>query len=471
MSDIGSSRRWRTAIVWFRRDLRLHDHPALLDAVEHAERVYPLFVFDEPLLTGRWPSPNRISFMQDSAMELDAALRALGSRLHLRQGRPAGVVAAFAREVGADAVIVSRDYGPYARSRDGEVAAALAADGRSFHARRGLLVQEPEDVLTQSGERFSVYSPFRRAFERLERREPRPAPRRIPTPHDAAVGEWPSLASLTPGTPAPGLIASGEIAARERLAAWADGGLREYHERRNDLAADGTSRLSQDLHWGLLSGAEVFARCGVPGRGAEKFRAELTWREFFTHLLWHEPTVTRQPLSPPYQTPPWQDDPEGLRAWQEGRTGYPVVDAAMRQLAGLGWMHNRGRLITASFLTKDLLIDYRAGERHFMWHLTDGDLANNNGGWQWTASVGTDRQPIFRIFNPTLQATRFDPAGEFVRRWVPELKSVPTESIHEPWRMSRETQERIGCVIGRDYPAPIVDHAQARARALDAFRS
>lgn len=471
MSVIRASRRWRTAIVWFRRDLRLHDHPALLDAVEHAERVYPLFVFDEPLLSGRWPSPNRVSFMRDSAMELDAALRAQGSRLHVRQGRPAEVVAAFAREVGGDAVIVSRDYGPYARSRDAEVAATLAADGRSFHARRGLLVQEPEDVLTQGGERFSVYSPFRRAFDRLERREPRPAPPRVPTPEDAAVGEWPSLASLTPGTPAPGLIAPGETAARDRLETWASHGLRDYHERRNDLAADATSRLSQDLHWGLLSGAEVYTRCGGPGAGAETFRSELTWREFYTHLLWHEPTVTRQPLSPPYQAPPWQDDPEGLSAWQEGRTGYPVVDAAMRQLAALGWMHNRGRLLAASFLTKDLLIDYRAGERHFMWHLTDGDLANNNGNWQWTASVGTDRQPIFRIFNPTLQATRFDPEGDFVRRWVPELANVPGESVHEPWRMSREMQERVGCIIGRDYPAPIVDHAQARARALDAFRS
>lgn len=330
MSEIGSSRRWRTAIVWFRRDLRVHDHPALLDAVEHAERVYPLFVFDEPLLHGRWPSPNRISFMLDSALELDAALRAAGSRLYVRQGRPAEMVAAFAREVSAEAVIVSRDYGPYARSRDGEVAAALAAEGRSFHARRGLLVQEPEDVLTQAGERFSVYSPFRHAFERLERREPRPAPPRVPTPADVVVGEWPSLASLTPGTPATGLIAAGEAAAQERLDGWLHGGLREYHERRNDLAFKGTSRLSQDLHWGLLSGAEVYARCGGPGRGPETFRNELTWREFYTHLLWHEPTVTREPLSPPYDVAPWRDDPEGLSAWKEGRTGYPVVDACMR---------------------------------------------------------------------------------------------------------------------------------------------
>lgn len=470
MSDIRTPRRWRTAVVWFRRDLRLHDHPALLDAVEHADRVYPLFVFDEPLLSGRWPSPNRVSFMRDSAMELDRSLRQAGSRLHVRSGRPADVVAAFARDVGADAVLVSRDYGPYARFRDGEAAAALAEDGRTFHARRGLLVQEPEDVLTQAGERFAVYSPFRRAFERLERREPRAAPSRIATPQDAAVGEWPSLQSLTSGTPAAGLIAPGEAAAQDRLDRWVDGGLREYHSRRNDLAVEGTSRLSQDLHWGLLSGAQVYGRCVGPGRGPETFRSELTWREFYTHLLWHEPTVTREPLDPPYDVAPWQDDPDGLSAWKDGRTGYPVVDACMRQVQELGWMHNRGRLIVASFLTKHLLIDYREGERHFMWHLTDGDLANNNGGWQWTASVGTDRQPVFRIFNPTLQATRFDPDGAFVRRWVPELAGVPAGSIHEPWLMSAEVQERVDCVIGRDYPAPIVDHAQARLRALDAFR-
>ncbi len=380
------------------------------------------------------------------------------------------MVSEFAREVGSDAVIVSRDYGPYARQRDAQVAAALAEDGCIFHVRRGLHLHEPEDVLTQGGARFSVYSPFRRAFERLDRREPLAAPTRIQTPDDPPAGEWPPPADLTKGTPAAGLIAAGESAARHRLDSWAHGGLKDYHARRNDLATDGTSRLSQDLHWGLLSAADVYARCDDPGRGPETFRAELTWREFYTHLLWHEPSVTREPLSPPYDTAPWRDDPESLSAWKAGRTGCPVLDACMRQLQETGWMRDRGRLIVASFLTKDLLIDYREGERHFMWHLTDGDLANNNGGWQWDGIGGYGPPAHLPHLHPTLQAPRFDPKGAFVRRWLPEMADVPDEFIHEPWRMTLETQQRVGCVIGRDYPAPIVDHAEARARALDAFR-
>jgi deoxyribodipyrimidine photo-lyase len=253
----------------------------------------------------------------------------------------------------------------------------------------------------------------------------------------------------------------GETAARVRLARWLDerhGGERldGYATRRDLLAADGTSRLSADLRWGTLSATEVLERASRPGEGPRAFATELAWREFYAHVLWHAPRVVRESYQPAFDRLPWRDDPAGVDAWKAGRTGVPVVDAAMRQLQATGWMHNRARMIVASFLTKDLLVDWRVGERHFMEHLVDGDLASNNGGWQWAASTGTDAQPFFRIFNPVIQGRRFDPDGRYVRRWVPELAGIPGERVHDA-----------RAVAG--YPEPIVDHAAARTRALAVY--
>ncbi|MBA2488361.1 MAG: deoxyribodipyrimidine photo-lyase [Chloroflexi bacterium] len=469
-SDPGGGERWRTAVVWFRRDLRLHDHPALADAISRAGMVVPLFVFDDALLGGRWPAPNRVWFMDRSARLLDQALRDRGSRLHVRTGRPAEVVPRFAAEVGADVVLVSRDYGPYARLRDGQVGKALESDGRSLRARRGILVHEPEEVISAAGGPFSVFTPFHRAWRQLPLRDALDAPRSIDLPGSADPGTWPSSADLrVPERPPADLPEPGEEAARDRLGRWLRSGLDDYHSRRDDLAADGTSRLSQDLHWGLLSPLEVYRRAKREGRGPAAYCRQLVWREFYHHVLWHRPGVTRGPYLAQFEGMAWSEDEDDFQAWCAGSTGYPVVDAAMRQLMATGWMHNRARLIVGSFLTKDLLIDWRRGERHFMAHLTDGDLANNNGGWQWVASTGTDPQPYFRIFNPVLQAERFDPNGAFVRRWVPELEGVPLARLHEPWKMSGDEQRAAGCVIGRDYPSPIADHAEARQRALAAY--
>jgi deoxyribodipyrimidine photo-lyase len=267
------------------------------------------------------------------------------------------------------------------------------------------------------------------------------------------------------------LPAPGETAARARLARWTADGLSRYAEHRDLLAADATSRLGQDLHFGLLSPVEMLERCRVPGEGPRAFVRQLCWRDFYGHVLWHWPHAASGPLHDRFEAVPWRDDPDALAAWREGRTGYPVVDAAMRQLRTTGWMPNRARMIAASFLAKDLLIDWRLGEAHFMHHLVDGDLASNNGGWQWAASTGTDAQPFFRIFNPVRQGERFDTGGEYVRRWVPELARVPDRFIHAPWTMPNAVQGEAGCRVGADYPAPIVDHSLARERAIGAFRS
>ena len=472
VSSVEPGKPWDTVIVWFRRDLRVHDHPALSDAVARARRVVPVFVLDERLLHGRWPSDNRAWFLEGSLRALDAQLRERGGRLLLRSGPPELVIPQLAAEVGAEAVLVTRDVGPYARARDRAVAAALVADGRKLLARRGLLLSEPGELATATGASYTVFTPFWRALQRTERRTVLPAPRHIPVPSEPDGDLLPAPRPAPAALPQPG-----EVAARQRLRAWADSGLERYHERRNDLASDlmdsGTSRLSQDLHLGLLSVTEVEAVCGGPGAGPEAYRRQLAWREFYHHLLWHRPELASAPFQSRFGSlfRSESEDPEAVLAWREGRTGIPVVDAGMRQLAATGWLSNRARLIVASFLTRHLLVDYRVGEDHFMRHLVDGDLANDNGGWQWTAGVGTDAQPWFRIFNPVLQGQRFDPDGSYVRRWVPELATVADARIQDPWTMSADEIRAAGVVVGVDYPAPIVDLAEGRARALAAFRA
>ncbi len=474
-----SPTRPRTSIVWFRRDLRLHDHPALLAACTDRDRLVPLYVLDPALIGGRFASPNRTWFLLGCVRALRDALRELGSDLVVRVGDPRDIVPATARAAGADTVYVSRDHAPFGRARDAVVAEALARDGVTWHPCRGVLVHEPDEVRTGEGGPFSVYSPFRRAWEVLERRAAAGVPRRIPPlPTDALAGSIPSQADLGAGdgptADARLLPEPGEPAARRRLERWLSHGVEGYagHRDRMDLV-DGTSRLSADLHLGLLSPTEVVESVarGESSDGNRIFTNELVWREFYAHVLFHRPHVRTRAFREEYESIPWSDDAGALAAWEAGRTGYPIVDAGMRQLAATGWMHNRARMITASFLTKDLLIDWRRGESCFMRHLVDGDVASNNGGWQWAASTGTDPQPYFRIFNPILQGKRFDPDGAYVRRWVPELAGVGTARIHAPWEMSDAEQAAAACRIDVDYPAPIVDHAEARARALAVYEA
>lgn len=352
----------------------------------------------------------------------------------------------------------------------------------SFEALPGQLIAEPEQVQTKAGRCYSVFSPYHRTWLVAARRTVLPAPDAIAGVHGLESGVLPSLAEVGGAGAAAQLIPAGEAAARSRLAAWAARGISDYGNARNLLAVDGTSRLSQDLRFGLLSSLEVLEAIAGPqqtgvkdpvvqvnGADSTTFIAEMCWRDFYAHVLFAEPRVAREAWRRDNDGIRWLHDADGLAAWKEGRTGYPIVDAAMRQLMATGWMHNRTRMVAASFLVKHLLIDWREGEAHFMRHLVDGDPASNNGGWQWAASTGADAQPYFRIFNPVVQGQRYDPEGDYVRRWLPELAAAPVKDVHAPWTMPRMAQQAVACRIGKDYPEPIVDHAFARQRALAAF--
>ncbi len=454
------------AILWFRRDLRVHDHPALQHALERYDRVLPLFVVDHGILGGRWPSANRRWFLSGALRSLDAELRERDSRLTVVRGDPKEVVPRMAAEARADAIVSSRDYGPYGRRRDEAVASSAEANGIRWEAGRGVLAHEPEDFRRDGGGAFAVFSPFHRRWQALPLRAVLPAPRAIPTAASPAAREPLEDAAALIGDDAPTadpelLLEPSEAAARGRVDRWAESdALRDYDTGRDRLDLDGTSRLSQDLRWGLLSPVEVLARCSASGRGPARFRSEIAWRDFYAHLLWHEPRVARESFRRGLDDVARSEDAAAIAAWKEGRTGYPVVDAAMRQLLATGWMHNRARMLVASFLTKHLGIDWRVGEAHFMTHLVDGDPASNNGGWQWAASTGTDPQPYFRIFNPTLQGRRHDPHGAYVRRWIPELaaaQALEGPAVHEP---------AAGMYLPR-----VVDHAAARMEALAAYEA
>jgi deoxyribodipyrimidine photo-lyase len=452
------------AVVWFRRDLRVHDHPGLQHALERYDAVLPLFVVDPAILDGRWPSANRRWFLAGALRSLDEELRKRGSMLTVVAGDPASAVPEVARVAGATGIVASRDYAPYGRRRDAAVERVAAGDGIRWEAGRGLLVHEPEQIRTDAGLGYQVFSPFHRRWAAMPLRAVLPAPDHIPTaeppPGTGGAADVKTLLGETKPTADPGrLLEPTEAAARRRLERWAGSeALREYDTGRDRLDLDGTSRLSQDLRWGLLSPVEVLARCEGVGKGPTRFRSEIAWRDFYAHLLFDQPRVAREAFRAELDDVARSNDAAAIDAWKAGRTGYPVVDAAMRQLLASGWMHNRARMIVASFLTKHLGIDWRVGEAHFMEHLVDGDPASNNGGWQWAASTGTDPQPYFRIFNPTLQGRRHDPNGDYVRRWLPELASLSGmdgPDVHDP---------PPGAYLPR-----IVDHAAARAEALAAY--
>jgi deoxyribodipyrimidine photo-lyase len=460
-----------TAIVWFRRDLRLEDHPALLEAVSGSSQVLPLFVLDDRLLDQA--APARAWLLQQSLRALDRSLRARGSGLLVRRGRPEVIVPEVATEFDASVVLATRDVTPLSYRRDRAVATALERAGSRLALRPGLLLVEPERLLTAGGTPYGVFTPFWRALQTAPRRELLPAPEQIPTP-PAALPEqsWADARPADVDPPLPDLPEPGEAAASARLTAWVAGGLADYAGDRDALSGSGTSRLGADLHLGTLSPLQVESAALEAGVDSTPFVRQLAWREFYHHLLFHRRSggdAVESPLLAAFRSE--EDDPEAVSAWRAGRTGIPVVDAAMRQLLATGWLSNRARLVVASFLTRHLLMDYRIGERHFMRHLVDGDVANNRGGWQWTAGVGADPQPWFRIFNPVRQGSRFDPDGSWVRRWVPELANVPDRYIHAPWEMPPDVAASAGVRLGTAYPRPIVDLAAGRERALAAFKA
>jgi deoxyribodipyrimidine photo-lyase len=465
-----------TAIVWLRRDLRLHDHPPLVAALAEHDRVVPAFVLDPVLLGGRFPSAPRTAFMLDCLRELDAALRERGSGLVLRHGAAERELVTLALDTRAHAVYWASDATPYALARDRRVREALRAAGVEPVPGPGNFVADVGRLRTGGGRPFVVFSPFHRAWSALERRTVHRAPAQLPAlPRGLHRGAIPALADLGirggDALTQPAVVA-GETAARDAFARWLASDLDAYADR-HDRLDGGTSQLSPHLRFGTLSPRELEERASRRGgAGADAFVRQLAWRDFYAHVLLHHPGNRLNEHQPRMRALEWNVDPQLLTAWQEGRTGYPLVDAGMRQLRASGWMHNRARLVVGSFLTKDLQLDWRAGEAWFMRWLLDGDVAQNNGNWQWIASVGVDPAPAFRrLLNPALQQRRHDPDGTYVRRWVPELRGVPDKRLSEPWRMSEEEQAAAGCVIGRDYPAPVVDHAQERRRALERYRA
>ncbi|MBK8046206.1 MAG: deoxyribodipyrimidine photo-lyase [Anaerolineales bacterium] len=468
-----------TAIWWIRRDLRLTDNQALHLACTLAQQVLPVFIIDPGLQGSQYNSPKRASFLWGGLQALQQELQKIGSNLVVRTGAPAEVLGQLCLDNGAVAVCAERDYSPYAVARDGRVAQRL---GDHLHLTPGVSIREPATVLKDDGRPYTVFTPFSRRWQApgpIRRSVVIPAPHTLTTPQGIASEPTPAPTVVAPLARFP----PGEPAAKQRLATFVNGETApvfDYANQRNLPGIDGTSQLSPYLRFGMISprltalaAYEAIARAPTAEsrRGAEVWLSEIIWREFYIQILHHFPYVRSSCFRPIYDGVAWANNPVDFAAWCEGRTGYPIVDAAMRQLAQTGWMHNRTRMIAASFLVKDLLIDWRWGERWFMQHLLDGDPAANNGGWQWTAGTGTDAAPYFRVFNPVSQGQRFDPQGAYIRRWLPELAAVDERDIHEPWLMPRSDQIRAHCQIGQDYPAPITDHAFSRQRVLAAYKA
>lgn len=464
------------ALVWFRRNLRLDDNAALSEALHAADAVVPVFVLEDHYLTEDY-SPPRLKVLAESVRELAAALERKGSRLLVRKGPPEEAIPALAREVGADAVFAHRDHEPYPRTRDARTARALAAMGARLSLVEDLHLVPPSEVRTNEGRPYGVYGAFARRWREAVKGEPLPEPRKVPTPATILAPGFPSILLERPRgfreAGAPENPHGGAAEARRLWDAFRRRALPAYAERRDLPAEQGTSRLSPHLRFGTIGVRRILAEAREAWREADAagrrsidvFVGELAWREFYAAILEAEPRVATESWRREFDRFPWAAGAEADRrfeAWCAGRTGYPLVDAGMRQLAREGWMHNRVRMVVASFLTKHLLIDWRSGEAFFRRHLADADLASNNGGWQWSAGCGTDAQPFFRIFNPVLQGERFDPEGAYVRRYVPELAGFSGGPIHAPWRAARPPA---------GYPPPIVEHAAARAAALAAWET
>lgn len=469
------------AIVWFRQDLRLGDNPALAAALKTGRPLVLTYILDDAP-SNAWALGGASRWWLHRSLEaLSKSIAARGGALILRRGDGEEQLLQLVKETGAGAVFWNRCYEPHAIARDTAVKQKLQAAGIAVTSCNGALLHEPWTVQNKSGEPYKVYSAFWRASQQLEWRAPTPAPKKLkPCGADIAsdtLQSWGLLptkpnwaADFEPEwTP-------GEAGALQALDAFIESRLQDYAEQRDQLGVTGTSRLSPHLHFGEISPVQVRAAITSAAeqhphlqRGADKYLAEIGWREFSTSLLFHRPNLPQENWRDQFNHFAWRTDPEALESWQRGRTGYPIVDAAMRELWTTGYMHNRARMIAASFLIKHLLIDWRLGEAWFWDTLVDADLANNAASWQWVAGSGADAAPYFRIFNPVTQGERFDSDGAYVRRWVPELAALPNAVLHRPWTASAGALKQANVELGVTYPHPIVDHDTARRRALDAF--
>jgi len=469
------------AIVWFRNDLRLADNPALQGALLRGGAVVPVFIH-APEEEAPW-SPGGASrwWLHQSLVSLDASLRDLGLRLVFRRGPSLESLLALAKAAGATAVVWNRRYEPFVTARDERIKSALRAAGLEAESFNGALLHEPWTIRNQSGKPFQVFTPFwKHCLAKSDPAEPWPEPRKMVAPP-----RWPdSLAldelALEPKLNWAGGMASvwqpGEPGAVSQLKKFLGRAFANYADDRNRPDLPGTSRLSPHLHFGEIGPRQIWHAvrrhaelAGLADWRASQFLTEVGWREFAHHLLFHFPHTATEPLREPFKKFRWRKDAALLKAWQKGRTGYPIVDAGMRELWATGWMHNRVRMIVASFLVKDLLMDWCEGARWFWDTLVDADLAQNTLGWQWSAGCGADAAPYFRVFNPVSQGEKFDLRGDYVRRWCPELAKLPDDWLHRPWLAPVEILARAGVRIGREYPEPIINHTIAREVALEAF--
>lgn len=476
-------------IWWMRRDMRLSDNVALHKALSTGEPVVPVFVADPKILKVHNMGAARLNFCFDSVREIDHRLReAKTGYVVIRHGDPLQELADVARKVGAKQLFFNRDYSPLALKRDERITQGLEEKGIEAISFKDLVIWEEGEILSQAGQPYKVFTAYLRRWLTL-----RPPPMvgstypdipQLDTPKAIPCDALPTVEALKLPSPSKAQPA-GEIAAHERIAEWFNlrGGesIAQYEEHRNLPPLDqGTSRLSPHIRFGTVSVRTLYhltreAQQRTSSRDRHKsidvWISELAWRDFYYQVLFHYPRISHGAFLTKYNDLAWEYNNAAFKAWQEGQTGYPFIDAAMRELNASGFMHNRARMAVAGFLTKDLLIDWRKGYDHFMRLLTDGDPANNNGGWQWFASTGPSAQPYFRIFNPVSQGKKHDPNGEYVRRWVPELRRVPTKFIHEPWHLSPADQRAAGCILGTDYPKPIVDHEERRDKALKLYKA
>ncbi|MEO7598076.1 MAG: deoxyribodipyrimidine photo-lyase [Opitutus sp.] len=473
-------------LLWFRQDLRLQDNPALDAAMARGGVIIPVYILDDAA-DGKWKQGGASRWwLHHSLASLGQSLEARGSRLILARGETGEVLRALVASCGAEAVYWNRRYEPAIMARDAAIKAELTAAGLEVKSFNSALLHEPHTIANKSGKPFQVFTPYWRHCLTLPVAEPTKMTRSA----FVAPAKWPSSLSLAEYELLPRIPwdagfkemwAPGEAGAAKRLSRFVAKAMDAYDDGRNLPDRDGTSMLSPSLHFGELSPRQVWAAVksrakssGVfpPSNGARVFLSEVGWREFAYHLLYHFPNTPESPLRPEFSRFPWAADQRGerLRAWQRGATGYPIVDAGMRQLWATGWMHNRVRMIVGSFLVKHLRLPWTAGADWFWDALVDADLANNTLGWQWIAGCGADASPYFRVFAPVLQGRKFDVHGEYVRKWVPEIGSLPNEFIHAPWEAPPEVLSAAGVVLGKTYPGPIVDHVTARNEAIAAFK-
>jgi deoxyribodipyrimidine photo-lyase len=448
-------------IALFTRDLRIRDNPVLAAAQRAGDAVVPLFVLDDAILSSRINTPNRAHFLTAALAELDDELRGAGGRLVIRRGNVADEVERIVADLDVTQVHVAADVSGYSHRREQQLCARLARRHCVLHTQAATItVVEPGALAPSTGrEHFAVFTPYFRRWSTAARRKPLGRPRALDVP-PIRGDALPSPAQVCPGVASPELCIGGETTGRRLLRGWLAGPVHDYHAVHDDLAADATSRLSPYLHFGCLSPTEIVDRTDTSTPGGEAFIRQLAWRDFHHQVLAARPEAATADYRTHHDR--WRDDPAAAQAWREGRTGYPIVDAGLRQLRAQGWMHNRARLITASFLTKTLYLDWRIGAAHFQHWLVDADLANNNLNWQWAAGTGTDTRPN-RVLNPIRQAQRYDPHGVYVRRWVPELANLPAAAIHAPW-----THRGVDLAT---YPAPIVDHRDGANHFLAARKS